>query len=189
MSKSVFYSTLCLVCALFITSCTQIDDPHSLENRAQYWQRSETTSAIYQRGVKAQQMLNRDIARCVSEIEEMERLGQLQNALPEDYHNPNSHMDNTMKRWETPERIGALRTELMPYHDFESCMQSRGWARTKYVEYDAARHARNDYIENIKGEEWRSDYGGDSSMPGSSMEMHSSDTAATEDPDFKELNN
>ena len=55
--------------------------PPKLED-AQYWQRKSATSALYLRGPKAQQTLHKDIADCVTEIDELERLGPLREALP-----------------------------------------------------------------------------------------------------------
>ena len=54
-----------------------------IEQSGQYWQRVHTSSALYLRGPKAQQMLNRNIARCVVELRELERLGAVKNAIPE----------------------------------------------------------------------------------------------------------
>ena len=48
--------------------------PPTLED-AQYWQRKNATSALYLRGPKAQQTLHKDIADCITEIDELERLG------------------------------------------------------------------------------------------------------------------
>lgn len=37
-----------------------------LDENARYWQRKDTTDAIYQQGPKAQQMLFQDMARCTA---------------------------------------------------------------------------------------------------------------------------
>ena len=50
----------------------------------QFWQRVSVSDAIYQQGPKAQQMLNRDISRCVFELRELERLGSVKDAIPTD---------------------------------------------------------------------------------------------------------
>ncbi|MCB1839868.1 MAG: hypothetical protein KDI61_06380, partial [Alphaproteobacteria bacterium] len=89
----------------------------------QYWQRVSTSSAIFLRGPKAQQMLNRDIARCVVELRELERLGAVKNAIPE-YADGLVLSEDEMRLagWDTPERDEQLFAEHSDYQDFEGCM-------------------------------------------------------------------
>lgn len=125
-----------------------------------YWQRAEATSAIYQRGPKAQQMLNRDISRCVTELRELERLGAIRYATPGEMApngtvpDPNTP-DGALAQYDTPERDGYLRAEGLPYHDFEGCMQAKGWERIEHVPYDVAEQSRKDYIKAVTGEDYQ----------------------------------
>jgi hypothetical protein len=126
----------------------------------QYWQRAETSSAIYQRGPKAQQMLHRDIAKCTYEVRELKRLGALRDATPAD---PNSlgrvpdpsTPEGRLADWDTPERDGYLYAEHADFHDFETCMLAGGWERVEYLPYDVATEARETYIDTMNGEQRR----------------------------------
>ncbi len=113
----------------------------------QFWQRVSVTDAIYQQGPKAQQMLNRDISRCVVELRELERLGTLKNAIPTDLRgrtlNPN---EQELHDWDTPERNKHLYTEHSDYTDFESCMGEKGWERVEHAPFDVARKGRQNYL-------------------------------------------
>ena len=144
------------LCALTLASCTSnLHTERDIEARADYWQRIDTSSAIYTRGTKAQQMLNRDIARCVTEIRELKRLGAIRKAIPSDGNAAPNTPEGKLEKWETPERSGALRAEHTPFHDFEGCMYSKGWERTKYVPYDVAKKSREAYLENVYGENYQ----------------------------------
>lgn len=111
---------------------------------AQYWQRADATSAIYQQGPKAQQGLHQDISRCTAEINELHRLGSLKQAVPAD------ETDKTgLKNWETPKRDGYMHTELLEYTDFETCMHAKGWERVEHLPYDVADRARDNWIDTI----------------------------------------
>lgn len=120
-----------------------------IEHKGQYWQRISSSSAIYLQGPKAQQMLNRDIARCVVELRELERLGALRNAVPE-------YVDGVvlganearLAGWDAPERDKELFAEHTDYNDFEGCMVTSGWERVKYVPYDVAEQAHETYLYN-----------------------------------------
>ncbi len=144
-----------------------------IEMNGRYWQRIDTTDAIYQRGPKAQQMLFQDQANCVASLNEMERLGAVRNAVPPEtfdkaysHTNPDSPAGRTA-RYDTPDRNGYLRNEDLEYHDFETCMMSKGWERTKYVNYETRERARDDYLDAIGYQRFRtktnqkvqSDYG------------------------------
>ena len=83
MSK--LFSNLILTSALLagLTACTgELVNRQKLVSEPRYWQRSEASSAIYLRGPKAQQMLNQDIADCVTEIRELKRLGAIRYVTP-----------------------------------------------------------------------------------------------------------
>lgn len=125
-----------------LTACSN----HPRIDRGQYWQRTDASESIYMRGPKAQQILNRDIARCVTDLKELERLGQLKATIPTDYQGRVLDPDELeMLDHDTPERDGHLFSEHFDYHDFESCMRNNGWERIKHVPYDVAKRAIETY--------------------------------------------
>lgn len=118
----------------------------AIEERGQYWQRVHTSSALYLRGPKAQQMLNRDIARCVVELRELERLGAVRDAIPEYAEGVVLNSDEAeLHGIDFPERDKDLYAEHSDYIDFEGCMLANGWERIKYVPYDTAIQARETF--------------------------------------------
>lgn len=118
-----------------------------IELHGQYWQRVSTSSAIYLRGPKAQQMLNRDIARCVVELRELERLGAVKNAIPAYAEDVVLSTDEAqLAGWDAPERDENLFAEHTDYQDFEGCMLAKGWERIKYVPFDIADKSRENYL-------------------------------------------
>lgn len=155
---SKFFLLLSLSGATLLAACNV---PPTLEN-AQYWQRKNATSALYLRGPKAQQTLHKDIADCITEIDELERLGPLREALPADTRNgkvpdPNS-ADGRLKRWDTPKRDGYLYAEHFNYTDFEGCMDYKGWERVESLPYERAKFAREDYMDTLYGYKNNSKY-------------------------------
>ena len=137
---------------------------NDLKTKPHFWQRNDATSAIWQRGPKAQQELNKNIAQCVVEIRELERLGSIRRAVPADpdprgevYEPGTPH--GKMSIWETPERNGAMRSEHLEYHDFETCMMAKGWERIENVPYDVAETGRETYIETILRQQYRTKVG------------------------------
>jgi hypothetical protein len=121
-------------------------------NDAQYWERANTTDSTYMEGPKAQQMLDRDVARCIVELRELNNLGEIRAVTPGD-NNPNPPDPSTpggnMAQWDTPERNGYLRAEHSDYHDFETCMQTKGWEREEHLPYDVSQTARANYLATI----------------------------------------
>jgi len=151
-----------LAASLTFAACSNVI-PANMDE-AQYWQRSNTTEAIYMNGPKAQQLLNRDISRCVVELRELDNLGALRRHIPADNDiNGNTPDPNTpqgeMAQWDSPEREGYMRAEHLPYHDFEGCMVAKGWDRTEYLPYDVADRSRSDYLKALTGEEYRTKTG------------------------------
>lgn len=138
-----------LTALVFIISATPVlagNVERNMEQRGQYWQRVHASSALYLRGPKAQQMLNRDIARCVVELRELERLGAVKDAIPEYAQGIVMGADEAeMKGWDTPIRDEQLYAEHSDYIDFEGCMLANGWQRIKYVPYDVAEQAQENY--------------------------------------------
>jgi hypothetical protein len=141
-----------LVSLSAITACSPYNKHPKFEEAA-YWQRSSATSALYQQGPKAQQMLHQDIANCTVEIRELENLGAIRRAIPSNYSNGNTMEKRTtsqkdLDKWDSPERDGYLYAEHLDYSDFEGCMVNKGWERVEYLPYTNAKRARQDYIKN-----------------------------------------
>ncbi len=107
---------------------------------AKYWQRTNASSALYLQGPKAQQMLHMNISECVTTLKELKSLGEVRKAIPSTYAD-----DSQLSHWDTPERDGYLRAEHTDFHDFETCMKSKGWERVEYLPYDEAAKAKSDY--------------------------------------------
>jgi hypothetical protein len=132
-----------------------------LEENARYWQRKDTTDAIYQRGPKAQQMLFQDIASCTSAINELRTLGAIREAVPAETFDANGNVvepnspKGRMGKWETPDRIGYMRTEYYDFTDFEGCMDFKGWERVKYNNYKSVERARDTYMDTLGIEKYR----------------------------------
>ncbi len=166
----IMRSFLVLAFALTFSSPSYAGVNEQIEHLGQYWQRINSSSALYLRGPKAQQTLNRDIARCVVELRELERLGAVRDAIPE--YVDGVVLNDTEARlagWDTPERDKELFAEHSDYIDFEGCMIAKGWERIKYVPYDVEEQAHENYLythtnyregaRNIKyKEKKRSDY-------------------------------
>ncbi len=136
-------------CVLAMAGCTTYDGNQILD-KGQFWQRASVSDAAYMQGPKAQQMLNNDIASCVTELRELERLGQLRDAIPASPHNDRvlSSDEIALRKYEEPERVKYLLAENGEYHDFETCMIAKGWERVKYVPYAVAHTSRKNYMKN-----------------------------------------
>lgn len=122
-----------------------------IAKNGQYWQRSDATSAVWQTGPKAQQLLNRDIAACVTTLGELERLGQIKSAFPAEKKDTVTTADAAQKELmgnDTPERDGNLLMEPTQYNDFEACMRTKGWERVLYVPHDVAQRGAEGYMDN-----------------------------------------
>ena len=157
LSRLVLAGTL--LCSLSACGARQIDRV-DLRTAPHFWQRVDATSAIWQRGPKAQQLLNRDISRCVTELRELERLNAIRYVTPGELAEDGTVPDpdtpsGSLAQWDTPERDGYLRAEHLPYHDFETCMYAKGWERIEHVPYDVAEEGRENYIEAIIGEQYQ----------------------------------
>lgn len=115
---------------------------------ADYWQRAETSSALYMQGPKAQQQLHIDIATCTNEINEIRRLEKIRTSIPAE-----QATDGTLRDWDTPARDGYLYAEHHNYHDFETCMQAKGWQRSAYLPYTDLEKANYEYVRGNKRKE------------------------------------
>ncbi len=144
---------------LALTACNM---PARLEE-AQYWQRKNASSALYLRGPKAQQTLHQDIANCVTEIDELERLGPLREAIPADTKQGQvrraESAEGRLADWDTPKRDGHLYSEHFNYTDFEGCMGYKGWERVENLPYEQADKSRKEYLETLYGYKYQTDYG------------------------------
>lgn len=153
-SQKIMSLVLAGVALVSLAACSSTPTQSQLMNDAHYWQRTSTSEAVFQRGPKAQQMLNRDIARCVTELRELDRLGFLRTNIPGDNNaatgapDPNTPQ-GALAQWETPERDGYLYAEHSDYHDYETCMMAKGWERVEHMPYDIATQSRRDYIDAI----------------------------------------
>ena len=118
-------------------------------DNAQYWQRANASEAAYIYGPKAQQLLNRDIGRCVTELRELESLGQIKDAIPTNHRGRLLNPDEMeMRSIDSPERDGYLFAEHKNYDDFESCMYHAGWTRTRSISYEATARAEKSFFDN-----------------------------------------
>lgn len=129
-----------------------MDWERAVDRRGQFWERADSTSTVFMEGPKAQQMLNRDISRCVVELRELQRLGMVKASIPIDQaldatFDPQKHLEG----WDAPLRDGALLNEPIAYTDFESCMVYKGWRRVKFVPYDTFEKSKATYL-NTHGE-------------------------------------
>ncbi len=120
-----------------------------------YWQRASASSALYLQGPKAQQMLHQDIANCTAKLKELGRMGEIRRAIPTNYNSGNELGERTQSQknldeWDTPSRDGYLLNEHLEFHDFETCMISKGWERAEYLPFDDAARARADYENQYK---------------------------------------
>ena len=113
-----------------------------------YWQRIDSDSALYLKGPKAQQELDENIAACVHEIDELVRLDALRGTTPPDTHGEYHRAldaSGDLAYYDTPTRYGDMRVSHSDFHDYESCMRSKGWERVKFVRYQDNVQAQKTY--------------------------------------------
>jgi len=143
-NRSIILTTLAATLAL--SACGHKPDI----DKAQYWQRTTASDMAYINGPKAQQMLNRDIARCVTELRELERLGQIKSPIK--VNNINRSLNPDKRRLsdiDATDRDGYLLAEHSNYQDFEACMDANGWDRTNSVNYDVADRAKKNFFQVV----------------------------------------
>lgn len=139
------YSTLFLTSAI-LAGCG------GGQGQMQYWQKLESGDALYLTGPKAQQVLEQDIAECVHEIIELAKLAGVRENLP-NFRDPvrntdqmdEEHNMKDLPGWDQPEYLNDLRVDHSDYHDFDGCMNSKGWYRVKYVHPDTERKTTETY--------------------------------------------
>lgn len=147
-----------LVCSsLTLIACEGSYNAGERLQEAQYWQKINSSEAVYTQGPKAQQMLNRDLARCAAEIRELAKLGALRDGVQSDFSRRVKDPDEReMTKWDEPSHDGYLRAEYGDYHDFEGCMASNGWERVLYAPYDVATEGQKNYRRALVDYEYRS---------------------------------
>lgn len=158
MRSKISLTALALLTTLSVSAC---GSPVNLNTTdGQYWQRSSVSDAAYQQGPKAQQMLNRDIASCVTELKELERLGSIRNAIPANTHNGKvySRDEVALMEQDTPSREKYLFAEHGGFHDFETCMIYKGWERVAHVPFDVAHESRKNYLKAHINYEYQTKY-------------------------------
>lgn len=145
MSLSRFFLFSLVIFSFSVPALADVND--EIEQKGQYWQRVNSSSALYLRGPKAQQMLTRNIAMCVTELKELERLGVVKDPIPA-YANEYvlSEDEAILAGYDAPERDKTLFAEHSNYNDFEGCMLAKGWERVKYVPFDVAEQAHETYL-------------------------------------------
>ncbi len=114
-----------------------------------YWQRVEDRSAMWMTGPKAQQELEQNIASCVREVDELVQLDALRETTPPDTHSEYHRAlesSGDLDYYDTPTRLGNHMVSHTDFHDFESCMRSKGWERSRFVRYQTDLKARENYI-------------------------------------------
>lgn len=147
MKKAVLLGGVMLV-SLTLGACAGRPSQKEIRESGDYWQRADSTSALYLTGPKAQHSLNQDIASCVAEVKELVRLGSIRSAEPP----KDLSLDPRLERgWSGPTRDGPLYTEYRDFADFETCMASKGWMRVQYVKPVEAERASLNYVETILG--------------------------------------
>ena len=114
-----------------------------------YWQRVEDRSAMWMTGPKAQQELEQNIASCVREVDELVQLDALRETTPPDTHSEYHRAlesSGVLDYYDTPTRLGNHMVSHTDFHDFESCMRSKGWERARFVRYQTDLKARENYV-------------------------------------------
>ncbi|HYD19313.1 MAG TPA: hypothetical protein VEF76_12630 [Patescibacteria group bacterium] len=120
-----------------------------------FWQRVDDNSALWMTGPKAQQTLDENIATCVREVDELVELGALRETLPPDTHSEYHRAlkaSGDLDYYDTPTRYGDHHVSHKDYHDFDSCMRSKGWERVSFVRYQVAKQANqtNNDLQSIR---------------------------------------
>lgn len=113
-----------------------------------YWQRIDADSALWMTGPKAQQELDQNIATCVREVDELVELGALRETTPPDTHSEYHRAlkaSGNLDYYDTPTRFGRHMVSHTDFHDFETCMRSKGWERVNYIRYQSAKQAQETY--------------------------------------------
>ena len=109
---------------------------HTMPADNDYWQRISASEAAHIRGPSAQSILNRNLAHCVAELEELNRLGELD--APQER--------KTLLA--PPEIDNHILNNQADYDDFERCMANNGWERAMTLNRATADRAEDNYMRN-----------------------------------------
>jgi hypothetical protein len=144
----------CVTIVAALTACSA----DRLDKSTNYWQRSNTDSALYLVGPKAQHQLHKDIASCVNNLQELQRLGPLKDAIPPDTSRnqvPDYNPKNTsVATFDTPDRDGMLYAEYYDYVDFEGCMKEKGWQRAVALTPNQRMKGQDNWIRSLIDPNW-----------------------------------
>lgn len=139
---------------VLLTACSSHD---RLDKTSNYWQRAETQSALYMTGPKAQHLLHQDIANCVAQLKELQRLDSIRNTIPTNTDNqvPDYNPSNTrIASADTPNRDGPLYAEYYDFKDFEGCMRTKGWQRALVMTPYQQIEGKNNWIRSLLDKDW-----------------------------------
>lgn len=112
----------------------------------QYWQRIDAGSARFVQGPKAQQLLDQSLEACAVELSELEKLY----AIPDGDKHRTTKVDyrDTHHRAVPPGASEGATGEL-PFDDFLSCMEYRGWEPVETVPYALTEEDVEEYVDGI----------------------------------------
>lgn len=117
----------------------------------QYWQRSNTSQSVMMRGEKAQQLLHKDMAECATELRELERLHEVEDAVP--------IMPNGRLEQQDPLALegsgAALIGNNQDYNNFDGCMYAKGWERTLYLPFKGTEKKQSRHIPDKPSSIWQ----------------------------------
>lgn len=103
----------------------------------QYWQRSNPSESLYQQGPKAEQMLDRDIGRCVFELKELRDLGGVHDPIVTDPKGRVLETDELPPKHPNLKNVPKYDISHPPtdrtFHTFDECMQTKGWERVMHL--------------------------------------------------------
>jgi hypothetical protein len=138
-----------------------------------YWQRINAATALHLDGPKAQQLLNTDIRGCVTELDELKRLGAINYIAPDDsmpearpsdkknFHGKGIyHADTSAEAAEMEDQKrkaldeNNIRAVHMPYRDLEGCMAYKGWELVDHAPYEADED-QADYSQKIINQQYQ----------------------------------
>ncbi|MBK67181.1 MAG: hypothetical protein CMP22_03515 [Rickettsiales bacterium] len=177
---SKIYSVL-LISTLALGACTYTPNAGG----PKYWQRIDTHSALYLQGAKAQQTLEEDMSRCVTEIEELVRLGAVRKKLPEGQDSMSEYKIDAGSSdvyWNVPMRYGYRYVDHSQYHDFDSCMRYRGWKRVAFNDFKTLQLSHDTYDKLKKDRLDQTSHGA------VHRRDEDGDRVKTSNPDFQDLN-
>ncbi len=139
-----------MIASLFAIGCAQHKEYY-------YWQKTDTASALYLTGPKAQQMLEQDISECVHEIVELAKLSNIREGNLSKLNKINRADHVEMAKGTPPipmtrehEYLRDVRVDHTDYHDFEGCMDDKGWMRVKYVHPETEHRAKENYSKTVE---------------------------------------